>query len=321
MSESNNSSQVPVIVGPFLALIGFLAFSVHDALVKILPEYSVFQILFFAMLFGYVPFTVVRLIDKKPSSIKAVNPKLVIFRALLLFGSVTCAFLAFSMLPLIDVYVLIFLSPIIISILSIYYLGEKVFLFRWFAIIIGLVGVLIVLRPSIETLTLGHLFGFLAAICSSSAAIISRKIAATESAAALMLFPMLTTILITGCILPFVYVPMPLADLGVMFLIGGLGLTGQLFNLFAYKTAPAAFVAPMQYSQIIWAVIFGSLFFNEVADKWEVIGSIITVLSGVMIVWREVVASKVRPILNTRNTRMVSAAPAPTSDSDVYESN
>ncbi|PWQ95969.1 DMT family transporter [Leucothrix arctica] len=311
MTDSNNSSHSPVILGPFLALIGFLAFSVHDSLVKILPEYSVFQILFFAMLFGYVPFTVVRLLDKKPAPLKAVNPKLVILRAVLLMGSVSSAFLAFSMLPLIEVYVLIFLSPIIISILSIHFLGEKVHVFRWFAIIIGLVGVLIVLRPTIDTLTIGHLFGFLAAICSSSAAIISRKIAATENAATLMLFPMLTTILVTGCILPFVYKPMPLADLGIMFMIGALGLTGQLFNLFAYKSSPAAFIAPMQYSQIIWAVIFGSLFFNEVADKWEMIGSAVTVFSGVMIIWREVVVSKIQPTLNTRNTRMVGAAPAP----------
>ena len=316
MTDSTNSSKFSVIVGPFLALVGFFAFSIHDSLVKILPEYSVFQILFFAMLFGYVPFTVVRLLDKKPGPIKAVNPKLVIFRSLLLMGSVSSAFLAFSMLPMIEVYVLIFLSPIIISILSIYFLGEKVYLFRWFAIVVGLIGVLIVLRPSIETLSFGHLFGLLAAICSSSAAIISRKIAATESAATLMLFPLLTTILITGCILPFVYKPMPLVDLGIMFLIGALGLTGQLFNLFAYKNAPAAFIAPMQYSQIIWAVIFGSLFFDEIADKWEMIGSIVTVLSGVMIVWREVVASKVRPTLNSRNTRMVSAAPAPARESD-----
>ena len=315
MTDSTNSSKLQIFVGPFLALVGFLAFSIHDSLVKILPEYSVFQILFFAMLFGYVPFTIVRLLDKKPGPIKAVNPKLVIFRSLLLMGSVSSAFLAFSMLPLIEVYVLIFLSPIIISILSIYFLGEKVYLFRWFAIIVGLIGVLIVLRPSIESLSLGHLFGFLAALCSSTAAIISRKIAATESAATLMLFPLLTTILITGCILPFVYKPMPLADLGVMFLIGGLGLTGQLFNLFAYKNAPAAFIAPMQYSQIIWAVVFGTLFFDEIADKWEMIGSVVTVLSGVMIIWREVVASKVRPTLNSRNTRMVSAAPAPARES------
>jgi S-adenosylmethionine uptake transporter len=127
---------------------------------------------------------------------------------------------------------------------------------------------------------------------------------------------MLTTILVTGCILPFVYKPMPLSDLGIMFMIGALGLTGQLFNLFAYKASPAAFVAPMQYSQIIWAVIFGSLFFNEVADKWEMIGSAVTVFSGVMIIWREVMVSKIQPTLSTRNIRMVGAAPAPASEND-----
>ncbi|RVU86076.1 DMT family transporter [Leucothrix sargassi] len=316
MTDSNNASQAPVIMGPLLALAGFFSFSIHDALVKVLPEYSVFQILFFAMLFGYVPFTVVRLIDKKPSSIKAVNPKLVILRSFMVVGSVSSAFMAFTLLPMVEVYVLLFLSPIIISVLSIYYLGEKVYLFRWFAIAIGLLGVIIVLRPTVETLTWGHLFGFMAALFNSTAAIISRKIASTESAATLMLYPLLATILVTGCTLPVVYKPMPLADLSVMFLIGGLGLVGHLFNLFAYKSAPAAFVAPMQYSQIIWAVIFGYLFFNESVDRWEVIGSVITVFSGVLIVWREVVASKVRPTLNSRNTRMVSAAPAPARESD-----
>ena len=316
MTDSNNSSQWPVIMGPFLALAGFFSFSIHDALVKVLPEYSVFQILFFAMLFGYVPFTVVRLIDKKPSTIKAANPKLVILRSFMVVGSVTSAFMAFTLLPMVEVYVLLFLSPIIISVLSIYFLGEKVYLFRWFAIAIGLLGVLIVLRPSVDTLSWGHLFGFTAALFNSTSAIISRKIASTESAATLMLYPLLATILVTGSTLPFVYKPMPLSDLSVMFLIGGLGLVGHMFNLFAYKTAPAAFVAPMQYSQIIWAVIFGYLFFNESVDQWEIVGSVITVFSGVLIVWREVVASKIRPTLNSRNTRMVSAAPAPPRESN-----
>ena len=71
--------------------------------------------------------------------------------------------------------------------------------------------------------------------------------------------------------------------------------------------APAAYVGPMQYSQIIWAILFGYVFFDESIDKWVVIGSLITVLSGVAIVWREHAVSKVQANLNTRNARMVGA--------------
>ena len=259
MTDSNTATT-SVVKGPLLALAGFAVFSSHDAMLKSLSEFSVFQTIFFAMLFGYVPFSLARVVATNPGSIKAVNPKLVIFRSCLMVGSLCFAFLAFSLLPMVEVYVLIFMAPIIISILAIYYLGEKVYLFRWFAILLGLLGVIIVLRPSIETLTWGHLFGLLAAFCSGGAAIIARKVGSSENAATLILYPILTSIIVTGCVLPFVYKPMPLQALSVMFLIGVFGQIGQLLILFAYRTANAAFIAPMQYSQMIWAVIFGLFF-------------------------------------------------------------
>ena len=315
MTDSTNATN-SVVKGPLLALAGFAVFSTHDALLKSLSEYSVFQTIFFAMLFGYVPFSLARVVESNPGSIKAVNPKLVIFRSCLMVGSLCSAFLAFSMLPMVEVYVLIFMAPIIISVLAIYFLGEKVHMFRWFAILLGLLGVIIVLRPSMDTLTIGHLFGFLAACSSGGAAIIARKVGSSENAATLILYPILTSIIVTGCVLPFVYKPMPLEDLGVMFLIGVFGQIGQLLILFAYRSANAAFIAPMQYSQMIWAVIFGLFFFNESIDQWVVIGSLVTIFSGVLIVWREAIVSKIQPNLNSRNSRMVSAAPAPIRESD-----
>lgn len=308
-----------VVKGPLLALAGFAVFSTHDALLKTLSEYSVFQTIFFAMLFGYVPFSVARVIDRNPGSIKAINPKLVVLRSLLMVASLCCAFMAFSMLPMVEVYVLLFMTPLIISVLAIYFLGERVQLFRWFAIFLGLAGVIIVLRPSVDSLTIGHLFGLLAACGSAGAAIISRKVGSSENAATLILYPLLTSILLTGCVLPFVYKPMPLEALGIMFLIGVFGQIGQLLILFAYRSANAAFIAPMQYSQMIWAVIFGLLFFNEAIDRWVITGSIITILSGVLIVWREAMVSKIKPNLNSRNSRMVSAAPAPVRESDSFQ--
>jgi len=71
--------------------------------------------------------------------------------------------------------------------------------------------------------------------------------------------------------------------------------------------APAAYVGPMQYSQIVWAILFGYVFFNESIDRWVIIGSLITVLSGVAIIWRERAVSMIQANLKTRNARMVGA--------------
>jgi len=314
-------SSTSVIKGPLFALISYAVFSSHDAILKLLgSHYSIFQIIFFAMLFGYVPFSLARVIDSNPGQVKANNLKLVLFRSFLMVGSLFSAFLAFSMLPLVEVYVLIFTAPLIISVLAIIFLNEKVYLFRWASILLGLVGIIIVLRPTVDSFSLGHGLGLLAAFCSSGSAIISRKVGDTEKAATLILYPLITSILVTGCILPFVYKAMPLQDLGLMFLIGVMAQIGQLFLILAYKAANAAYIAPMQYSQIIWAIVFGSLFFNETVDQWGLIGASITILSGLMILWRENKISKVRPNLKTRNTRMVSAATAPIREHGAFKS-
>ncbi len=289
------------------ALFGFAIYSTHDAVVKLLGGYSVFQIVFFAMLFAYVPFSIARIIEAKPQSLSPSNPGLLTLRALLHVGALCLAFYAFSTLPLVEAYVLFFCTPILISILAIWFLGEQIALVRWLAIALGLVGVVIVLRPSIESVHIGHIAALGSAFCGATSAIISRKIGGEENMATMIVFPMLATIFVSGAALVFVYQPMPLSDLGLMFLVGALGLLAQFTILTGYRLAPAAYIAPMQYSQIIWAILFGYLFFNETIDRYVVIGSAVTILSGVIIIWRERAVSKVQANLKTRNTRSVGA--------------
>ncbi|MEZ5450565.1 MAG: DMT family transporter [Thiolinea sp.] len=301
--------QSTVVRGLLFSLAGFAVFSLHDVFVKWLSSYSVFQIIFFAMLFGYVPFSLVRLFDARSLSLRPVHPWLVALRALLMVGSLCLAFIGFSLLPMVQVYVLLFTTPLIISLLAIPFLGEQIHLFRWLTILLGLVGVVIVLRPSPETLSIGHLCALLAAVCGAGAAIISRKIGHVENAATLMLAPMFLNILVSGGFLYFVYQPMPLGDLGLMFLIGAMALLGQLLVLYGYRNAPAALAAPMQYSQLIWAIFYGVVFFNDAVDRYILLGSMITILSGLLMVWRETKVSKQQPILSTRNMRMVGFRP------------
>ena len=316
MTKSLGSSNSSAIKGFLFALSGFAIFSMHDALVKVLSDYSIFQIIFFAMLFGYVPFSLARITSERPQSLKPKNLTLVLLRSIFTVGGLSFAFLSFSMLPMVETYVLLFCTPLIISVLAIIFLGETIALVRWFAIGLGLLGVIIVLRPTMESIELGHLFGICSAVCGSGVAIISRKIGHLENAATLIIFPLIANIIVTGSMLFFVYKPMPLNDLALMFLIGTFALTGQLLILLAYRSAPAGLIAPTQYSQIIWAIILGSLFFGENIDVFVILGSVITVASGVLILWRESHASSTKPNLNTRNSRMVMAALLKTKETD-----
>ena len=307
MTNQPTEQNTSIPAGLAFALFGFAIYSTHDAVVKSLQGYHVFQIVFFAMLFSYVPFSIARIIENKPQSMSPANPALLITRAILHVGALCFAFYAFSTLPMVQAYVILFCTPLIISVLAIFFLGEKIALARWVAIVMGLVGVIVVLRPSVDTIKLGHFAALAAAFCSGSTAVISRKISATENMATMILFPLLATIIISGSALYFVYKPMPLNDLALMFLVGALGLLGQYSVLTGFRMGPAAYIGPMQYSQIVWAILFGYVFFNESIDRWVVVGSLITVLSGVAIIWRERAVSKVQANLKTRNARMVSA--------------
>lgn len=307
MTKLNKDQTASIPLGLAFALFGFAVYSTHDAVVKSLQGYHVFQIVFFAMLFSYVPFSIARIIENKPQSMSPANPVLLVTRALLHVGALCFSYYAFSTLPMVQAYVILFCTPLIISVLAIWFLGERIALPRWIAIVMGLVGVIIVLRPSVDTVQLGHLAALGAALCGGSSAVISRKISASENMATMILFPLLATILVSGSALYFVYEPMPITDLGLMFLVGALGLLGQYSVITGFKLAPAAYIGPMQYSQIVWAIFYGYVFFNESVDKWVIIGSLITILSGVVIIWRERAVSKVQANVNTRNTRMVSA--------------
>lgn len=314
MSAPNSTPALSKGLG--FALFGFAIYSSHDAIVKSLSAYSVFQIVFFAMLFAYVPFSIARIIDASPQSLFPKHPGLVVFRSLLFVTSLCLGFYAFSKLPLVEAYVLLFCTPILISIMAIFFLGEQIALVRWLAILLGLIGVIVVLRPSVDTVNVGHLAAFLSTLSSAASAIISRKIGALENLATMIVFPMLATILVSGAALFVVYQPMPLVDLGAMFLVGALGLLGQYSILTGYRLAPAAFVAPMQYSQIVWALLFGYLFFDESVDKFVIIGSAITIFSGIIIIWRERRVSKVQANLKTRNTRPIGGPMIKQSEAD-----
>ena len=295
------------------AFLAFALFATHDAIIKALGQsYSVFQILFFAMLFAFIPMTVLVLADRSTGNFRPHHPWLILARSATTLVSMCCAFFAFATLPLAQVYALLFATPLLITVLSVPLLGETVRAQLWAAVVVGLIGVLLVLRPGASALTGGHLAALGSALSSSFAAIIIRKIGSEERSAVMILYPMLATIIAMGALLPWVYEPVELPSLGMMAAVGALSVTAQLGTITAYRFAPAAVIAPMQYSQILWATGFGIVFFAERPDSMVALGAGIVIASGIFIVWRESRAnvSERSPVLKTPNPRF-DAGPSP----------
>lgn len=302
--------------GAGFALAGFAVLALHDALIKSLVGYSVFQIIFFAVLFSLVPFSLYIATDGSQGNLRPVQPFWVLLRSGLMVGSAVFGFFAFRTLELAQAYALLFSIPVLVTLLAIPLLGERVRLIRGLAIVIGLSGVLIVLRPGEIELGAGHLAALLAALCGATSAVITRRIGASERSATLILYPVIANILFVGTMLVFVYRPMPIVDLGKMAAIGMLAMLGQLLIIRAYRAAQAAFVAPFQYSQMLWAVFYGYAWFGESPDRYVFAGAAVIILAGLMIIWRESTSgvSLNRPLLRTRNLRAFLAPPMKSSE-------
>jgi drug/metabolite transporter (DMT)-like permease len=284
-------------------LAAYATFSTHDVFIKQLGAvYSPFQIVFFSALLSFPFITLVIIGDQKPGTLRPAHPWWMALRSVTGAVSAICAFYAFSKLPLAEVYAFIFAAPLIITLLAIPILGETVRLRRGLAVVMGLVGVLIVLRPGTTEISLGHVAALMAAFAGALSAIVVRKIGAEERGVVMILYPMMANLLIAAVALPFVYVDVRLVDLGMFAVVAAMVLVAMAFLVAAYTSGDALVVAPMQYSQIIWAAFYGAVLFSEYPDWQTYAGTGVIVLSGVYILKREATrdVSPNTPVLTTR---------------------
>ncbi|MDJ0993518.1 MAG: DMT family transporter [Dinoroseobacter sp.] len=298
--------------GALLGLAAFAIYAVHDVIVKSLGgTYAPFQIMFFAVMFSFPLTVLIMMRDKTMGNLRPRHPWWTALRTVAAVVTGVCAFYAFAVLPLAQTYAILFAAPLLITVLSIPILGETVRLRRWIAVVIGLVGVLIVLRPGQTELTLGHWAALVAAGTGALASVIVRKIGREERSVVLLLYPMMTNFVVMGTALPFVYRPMPVEHLGAFGLMAALGVLASLVLIGAYRSGEAAVIAPMQYSQIIWATAFGFLIFDETVDLETGIGAAIVIASGLYIVLRESrsSASENMPVLRTRSRPETAISP------------
>ncbi|MCX7889767.1 MAG: DMT family transporter [Rhodobacteraceae bacterium] len=294
----------PNLRGAAASLAAFGFYATHDAVVKFLgASYTPFQIIFYSTLFAFPLVTVLMMRDRTDGNLIPRHPWWVAARSGAAVINVICGFYAFSVLPLAQAYAIFFAMPILITLLAIPMLGERVGLHRGLAVVAGLAGVLIVLRPGGAPFGLGQLAALTAASTGAFVSVVLRKIGPDERSAVILLYPMMANFLVMAAIMPFVYQPLPVQHLGLLGLMAILGFTGGMFIIVAYRAAPAVIVAPMQYSQIIWAVFYAWLLFDEKLDLRTAVGIAVIVASGLYIVLREGTprVSENTPVLQSRS--------------------
>ena len=294
------SSLVPVAAEPGriargigLALVAYAAFSTADALLKLSSAgFSVFQIALFMALFATLPVFLTTIGRGGLASLLPHNWRLVALRGILTAACGTLAWNAFAMLPMAEVYALLFGAPMLVTAFSALLLGETVGWRRWSATFVGFIGVIIMIDPSFTGLGIGHLMAGLAACAGALSFVILKKIGASEKSAAI-LFSVLFWIMAVS-LPPAVanWVWPNLSELGVLAVAGLLFGAGQASLVFATRQAPAVVVAPFQYSQMIWAVIFGALVFGDVPSLNLYYGLAIVIAAGLFTVYRETVRAK-----------------------------
>jgi S-adenosylmethionine uptake transporter len=271
---------------------GFLAmaiFACGDAGVKAIGDrMTVFEIGFFTTAFACVALPFVRQPHERwRDMFRMHRPGLVMLRTVagVLAGIFTI--IAFTTLPLAEVYSLIFLSPLFVTILSIPFLGETVGWRRALAILVGFAGVLLVVRPGFRELMLGHLAAAGAALCGATTVLALRALGPTEKRITLMGVVFTASLAFNGVLMLFdFHMPAP-TDFLLTAFAGLCGGTAHMLLMAAVRAAPANRIAPAQYSQIAWAILLGALFFKEFPDAIAIGGIVLVVFAGLFTFVRE----------------------------------
>ena len=220
------------------------------------------------------------------------KPKLQFIRGLILLTANICFFYSISVISLAKALTLAFVAPLIVTAFSPIFLGEKVGVKRWSAVIVGFVGSLVVIRPGFVEINLASLAALGTGVMYGFYLIITRKLSTSDNPLLTLLLTGVVGAIIISTIMPFVWVSPNLNQWSMMAAIGVFACIGHLFLILSLKYADASKLAPFSYFEIITNIIIGYYFFSDFPDNWTFLGLFIIVLSGIYISRRENLAKK-----------------------------
>jgi len=273
--------------GVLFSLAAYLLYSCCDAIIKGFGTgLSPFEIAFWTALFSFIP-----AIFTKPKgehwrqTFQMHHPWLVNLRSISgVVGNLSIIY-AFTHIPLAEAYSIAFLAPIFVVALSVYFLSEKVSWHRWFFLAMTFAGVLLVVRPGFRELQPGHLAAIVAALMGGVSTTTLRKVAPVEKRVSLLGLPLGYVVVVNGVLMmliPGTFHWPSWEQMALMIGIGALGGTGNILFIAATRRAPISQIAPAQYSQIAWAIVFGAIFYREFPDAVAYCGLVVVAVCGIM---------------------------------------
>jgi drug/metabolite transporter (DMT)-like permease len=262
-------------------LLAALFFSLMAATVKSVPNLPVTEKIFFRNFIGliFISFTIFR----QRISLKPNKPKLMFFRAFLGMLGVTCYYLAIGHLNLSDAVIVNKMSPFFVIVFSVIFLKETVMPRQIVALFMAVAGVVVVLRPSFDYSALWGAIAVMSAIFAGSAYTIVRRLTMYDSPVLIVFyFCLLSSVVlvpamfIEGAVIPTLFEMLALVGIGTF------ALTGQMLMTHAYQYAPASELSIYNYAEILYALLFGILFWGEIPDGYSLIGCVLIVFAGVI---------------------------------------
>jgi len=212
---------------------------------------------------------------------------LVLFRGVQLLACTALFFTAIRHIPLADAVAIGFVAPLFVVALSVPLLGERVGPRRWAAVVVGLAGTLIIVRPGFGEVHWAYGVMVVLAFIFATFVINTRILTRTEQPLPMLFFTALVGTVGAGLFLPFTWQTPTLVQVGFLAVMGALGGASHLLLIHAYRVATASLLAPFQYAQIVFAAFCGWLVFGDVPDLWVVTGTGVVIASGLYVLQRE----------------------------------
>ena len=268
------------------------AFSIMDLVVKWSESYPLGQVIFFRGFFGVLLYFLIMPRDRIKNFYYTKRPGLHFLRCFFGLIALLAIFTALRNLPLATVVSISFAAPIFTTILSIFLLSEKVGLFRWLAVIVGFIGIIIITEPGFTSLNIYFIYPIIFCLGMSYVAITIRQLSTSEPVWLISLYFSATITLASFFTIPYGWIMPDIKDLMLLISIGIFGGAANLWLSQSYKFSEVSLVTPLKYLALVFAIIFGYLIWNEVPSIKTLTGAFLVLTSSIIIFRREITLKK-----------------------------
>ena len=278
-------------------IISAFLFAVMSALVRFLGEkYPVGEIVFFRSAAAVLPVLVIYAWrNELAASVRTTRPLGHVARGLISVFGMFCNFAALARIPIVDATAISFAAPLFTVALAAIVLKERVRIYRWSAVIVGFLGILVMLAPNFDPVlrtggapsTVGVVLAIVGAVSNAGSVIQIRRLTATETTSSIVFYFSLICAVAGLATWPFGWATPNGPELAALIAVGLCGGLAHILLTESYRFASASLVAPFDYTAMLWAFLLGYFFFGELPTRFIFIGGAIVAGAGLFVIWRE----------------------------------